>query len=150
MGEKIGEKNSPAAAMFYAYYGDATVPEIPYVQDVLYVFRLSDKEARYEFGLEHHPPYISNVLMTAARVADRLFRLDERDDAARKKLIAETVIELCPEEARCLFNPAYAEALRMSGQYVPTVLTEQTGPQCGCCRCRIRRAQEDRFHACDG
>lgn len=149
MGEKMGEKNRPAASDFYAYYGDATVPEIPYVQDVLYVFRLSDKDVRYEFGLEHHPPYVCNVIMTAARVADRLFRLDEREDMARQELIAEAIIELCPEEARCLFNPAYSEAYRLAGKKIPDISTEQSKPQCGCRRCRLRQVEDNRFHACD-
>lgn len=133
----------------YAFFGDATVPEIPHVQDVLYVFHLSNHDARYEFGLQHHPPYVCNVVMTAARVADRLFRIDEREAVARQKMIAEEIIELCPEEARCLFNAAYSEACRLTGKRLPSINAEQTSLQCGCRRCRLRQVEDNRFNACD-
>lgn len=149
MSKKMEEENRPVKADFYVYHGHAIVPEIPYVQDIMYVFRLSDEDMFYEFGLEHHPPYIRNVVMTAARVADKLFQLDELDDATRQKLTAETIIELCPEEARCLFNPAYSEALALTGKHIPRINHKQLRLQCGCCRCRIRQTQENRFHACD-
>lgn len=141
MGEKTLDR--------YAYFGDATVPEIPYVQDVLYVFHLSDKDERYEFGLEHHPPYVCNVIMTAARVAERLFRIDEREEAARQKLIAEEIIKLCPEEARCLFNPAYSDALYAAGKRPPNNGADQLWLRCGCRHCRSRQVEANRLNACD-
>ncbi len=133
----------------YTYFGDSTVPEIPAVQDVLYALRLSDHDARYEFALEHHPPYIFNVMLTAAKVADRLFKLNDQDDAARDKLIAETIIDLCPEEARCLFNQAYSNALYASGKRPPGNGAEQLWLRCGCRHCRTRQVEANRLNACD-
>lgn len=123
------------------YCPNATVPQIPRISDVLYVLRLKEEETYFSFGCGNHPPYVTNVLLVAAAVAYEVLSMRTYDEIAVKKIIAQAIFDLCPEDARCLFNTAfmeaasYAEKLNLAPQAC-TVNEEPLRSICSCARCQ--------------
>lgn len=113
----------------------AVVPEIPHVQDVIYALRLSEEEKKYRFCLQNHITYIANVhLVATAVIGSMQFAVESK----MRQIIAQAIIELCPDEARCLFNSAFVEAKELAGQEVPPkdANREQLLASCSCTECR--------------
>jgi hypothetical protein len=135
------------AGLRFSYTGSTTVPEIPYIQDVLVTLRLANRDQHLEFDLSKHPPYTVNVLLVALAVAETIHTARER--GWHKETIAQAIVDLCPDQAKCLFNPAYAEAWATLGHDVKRTSREQLWLQCGCPRCRAALAHEGRSLACD-
>ncbi|MBI5076846.1 hypothetical protein HZB94_00485 [Candidatus Falkowbacteria bacterium] len=127
----------------------AGVPEIPYVQDVLFALRLSPKQKSYDFCVKNHATYIVNIGLVIAAVGYEVLGMERYDEAKARKIIANAILELCSAEDKCLFNSALTEATEIS--------TEQTAPSrtadretllknCGCVNCReIIRSRECDF-----
>jgi len=135
------------AGVRFSYSANAMVPEIPYIQDVLYALHLVEFGKRFDFCLGSHPPYVSNVMLAAAAATYGIHDAQERKEYDR--IIAQAIVDLCPDEAKCLFNPAYAEAWAALGHEVKLTSREQLLLQCGCPRCRAMLAHEGRSLACE-
>ncbi|MBU1034367.1 hypothetical protein KKD42_01055 [Patescibacteria group bacterium] len=130
----------------------AVFPQIPYVQDVLYILQLSDeKDAHGNYcpdGARNWSSYIENATLVAAAVATRVLGMERYDESQARKIIAEAIIELCPPEARCLFNKAYYEAEEISGEEVlppKSASRDELLRACGCMSCREIMRNESRM-----
>src|SRR3990167_5669716 len=127
------------AGVHFDYCPDAVVPEIPHVQDVLYAMRLTDAQESFEFCVGNHATYIVNVGLVIVAVGYDVLCMEPRyDEAKARTIIARAIIELCPEDARCLFNSAYTQAQEIAGEkvYFRTTSREQLLSACGCSRCK--------------
>lgn len=130
------------AGIRFDFCPNAVAPEIPYVQDVLFALRLTDEQKNYDFCAANHVAYIVNVALVVAAVGYGVLCMEPYDQAEAKKIIARAIIELCPEEAKCLFQSAYMEAKRIVGEEIPPADTACTCPRCnesggdGCDDCR--------------
>jgi hypothetical protein len=120
--------------LFY-YSCDAAVPQIPQIQDVLFALRLSDEQQAYNFCRSNHEVYVVNVHLAASVVVSRGI-LSAKQDMIRK-MIAVTVMDLCPEEAKCFFNSAYVEVRREVGGSIPPqdIGRQKLQKLCGCKHC---------------
>jgi len=131
------------AGVQFSYCVHACVPEIPYVQDVLYVLLQSDEEEYYSFCTANHPPYIENIGLVVAAIATKVLNLRPYDEEKVHKIVAEAIIELCPEEAACLFNHAFFKAKETAGHEIPD---QQNGDElrqsCGCSNCNQHYMEE--------
>lgn len=130
------------AGIELCYCRYAMFPQIPYVQDVLYILQLSgEKDARNNYspeGAANWSTYIENAVLVAAAVGYKVLGMEPYDEAEARKIIAGAIIELCPAEARCFFNSAYAEATRIEGHEVPpkTAYAKTLRRACSCLYCR--------------
>jgi hypothetical protein len=117
----------------------AVVPEIPYVQDVLYALRLSDAQKYYDICLANHPTYVVNVGLVIAATGYAVLCMERFDESEARKIIAQAILELTRPEDRCLFNPALIEAEEaITGKPAPsrTADREKTIAACGCAGCK--------------
>ena len=137
------------AGVRFSYCRYAVLPQIPYVQDVLYILQLSgEKDARNYYspeGAANWATYIENVLLVAVAVAPRVLGMERYDDAEAKKIIAEAIMGLCPPEAKCLFNNAFVTAQEIFvGKPAPskTASRDELRKGCGCSECK-RSIRED-------
>lgn len=105
-----------------------TEPEIPFVQDILFALRLSEKQIAFDAGLGSHSAYIVNACLTAASVAHEIVSMEFFDEGKARLIIARAIIALCPEEAKCFYKKGYVDAMQTLGQTVP-------GPLCVCANC---------------
>lgn len=137
------------AGIRFDFCPDAVVPEIPYVEDVLFALRRTNEQKYYDFCVSNHRTYIVNVGLVIAAVSYAIFAAERYDEAEARRIIARAILELCPEEAKCLFNSAYVEAKKIVGEDVPPkdVDVKTLWQLCGCPRCRDR-AEE--YHAAAG
>ncbi|MBD3281932.1 hypothetical protein GF391_04275 [Candidatus Uhrbacteria bacterium] len=95
---------------------DACVPEIPRVQDVLYALQLVEKDECYRFGLGNHITYVRNVHIVASAVSYDVLGMERYDEREARRIIAGTIFQLCPDEARCSeYISAYRELLNILG-----------------------------------
>ncbi|MDD5726527.1 MAG: hypothetical protein PHC53_03940 [Patescibacteria group bacterium] len=115
---------------------NAAVPEIPRVQDVLFALRLTDEQDYYEFCRSNHELYNMNVHLAAAACAFEVMIMRPYDESAARKLIAQVIVDLCPEDARCVEFPAYKEAMQIAGIELPPHTDD-------CPRCLLFLEQED-------
>lgn len=135
------------AGIYFSYSRFGVFPQIPYVQDVLYVLQLSnekDKSGNYcPTGAANWGEYIANLMLVAAVVASHVLYMERYDEAEAKKIIAEAILELCPLEAGCLFNDAFVEAQEIFvGQPAPSrgASWDATRQACGCRECTCASA----------
>lgn len=126
------------AGIRFDYCRAAVVPEVPYVQDVLYALRLSEEQKNYDFCRSNHELYNANVHTVAAAVGFEIMSMRPYDEAKARQIIAKAIIELCPDEARCLFNNAYYEAVKLIGEEVPPKSADAETIQwvCSCPHCK--------------
>ena len=107
----------------FSYSRAATFPQIPYVQDVFFVLQLSDKKDErnyYSSASANWPEYIENLMLLAAAVAPMVLVPEGHYNGAEaRKVIARAIMDLCPDEAKCLFNHAFVEAKKAAGEEVP-------------------------------
>lgn len=131
------------AGFRFSYVMDCVMPQIPRVQDVLYALHLSDKCEEYEFMLNNHEPYVTNVHLVAAAMCTALCERP-RDEQDMRKMIAKAIIVLCPDEARCVahHSSAYVQAIHEFGLAVPKH-NPATCPHC------IEREKRDNAHVDD-
>lgn len=129
----------------FSYSRYAVFPQIPYVQDVLYVLQLTDeKHKRGNYGPEgagNWPEYIANLMLVAAAVAGKVLFMEHYDEAQAqaRKIIAEAIMDLCPPEAKCLFNSAFVSAQEeFTGVPAPsrTASRDMILRTCGCAECK--------------
>ncbi len=104
-----------SAGIAFAYSGSAMYPQIPSVKDVLYVLRIEEKPDVYQSALGNHYDYVSNVALVVSAVAFNVLD-DMLDTMTREMVVALAIIDLCPDEARCLSNPRYADVFRIVNQ----------------------------------
>ncbi len=100
-----------AAGIRLSYSLDCCVREIPSVQDVLYALRLTESQECYDFNVAHSATYISNVHLVAAT-------LDVSSLSTAfgiRKIVAQAILELCPQEAKCVDCLYYRELLNLAG-----------------------------------
>lgn len=133
------------AGITFSCGGEGTcVPEIPRIQDVLYALRLSDEEEYYSFGLGNHQVYNANVHLVAAAVGFEV-TFGPKSDEEIRRIIAQAIVDLCPEHVRCLFQGACVDARQVAGETLVVPMTAHaTREACGCRRCN-RRLQEERY-----
>jgi len=129
------------AGIHFTHCRNAGVPEIPYVQDVLYALRLSRDEHAYTFSVSNHSTYVVNVCLAAAAVGHDVLNMDRYDEAEARKIIAQTILDLCAPNDRCLFNPSVAEATIALGGKVPES-RESRLLACSCASCKKRSRDE--------
>lgn len=135
--------------IFFSYCSNAAFPQIPYVQDVLYVLQLSnDKDTHGNYspaGAANWGDYIENTTLVAAAVASKVLFMERYDEAAARKIIAQAIVDLCPSQARCLFNRPFVEAQdECTGKAVRsrTASRDEIIRACECPECRAIRANE--------
>lgn len=112
------------AGVRFSYTREGVFPQIPYTQDVLYVLRLADapheRGAYNSTGVMNFPTYTQNLLLVASGVSDVLF-MDPFDGDQARKVVAEAILDLCPEDAKCLFHDALVDAHEnFVGQLAPS------------------------------
>ncbi len=114
-----------------------TMTDIPRVQDVLYVLRLSE-ENNYKLCMGDYSIHISNVYLVAATIGSEVLDMEPYDEAEACRIIAQAIITLCPKEARCFSNDDFIEARKMAGQNIPQPDTSHDDllQACGCKRCQ--------------
>lgn len=117
------------AGIRFDFCPNAVVPEIPYVEDVLFALRLTGEQKYYDFCVANHRTYVVNIGLVIAAVGHVIFDRDNFNETESRKAIARAIIELCPEDAKCLFKSAYVEARKIIGEDVPP-LTACTCPRC--------------------
>ncbi len=101
------------AGICFDYCPDACVPEIPYVQDVLFALTLAKEDKCYRFCTCNHITYVRNVHMVASAVAYDVLGMENYDRVRARKIIARAIVVLCPDEAQCVkFHKAYELAVR--------------------------------------
>ncbi|MHB8830761.1 MAG: hypothetical protein ACYC44_01445 [Patescibacteria group bacterium] len=129
------------AGFRFSYCMDCVMPQIPRVQDVLYALHLSDKCEEYEFMLSNHEPYVTNVHLVAATMCTALCERP-RDEQVMRKMIAQAIVSLCPDEARCVLYANDAYVLKEAGMEIPAH-DHATCPHC------IERHKRDNAHVDD-
>jgi len=107
------------AGICFDFCPDAVVPEIPKVQDVLFAMRLVETDESYIFARDNHSTYVVNVGLVIAAVGHKVLGIRWDEEITRRQVIAKAIVELCPSEARCLFNSAYVDAKRIAGEAIP-------------------------------
>lgn len=129
------------AAVCFSHCRDAGVPEIPYIQDVLYVLEISADQHAYTFGVRNHSTYIVNVCLAAAAVGHDVLNMEKYDEIKARKIVARAILDLCTNEDRCLFNPSVCEAMKELGHIVPAARDDLIRT-CNCPSCK-RRCKEE-------
>jgi len=136
------------AGIRFDYCEYAVYPQIPCIQDVLYALQFSDRKDDRGYycpeGAANWGEYISNLMLASAAVADELLT-GRYDEAEAKKLIAETILELCPDEAKCLFNGEYVDAKKLvdaNTSDVTKMSRDERLAACGCASCNKRAEHE--------
>ena len=127
------------AGICFSYSTFAAVPEIPRVADVLFALRLSEHEENYSFCVNNHEIYVANVHLVAAAVCFEVLFMRPYDEAKARKIIAKAIVDLCPEEARCLFESAFVDAKIAAGEGLPVARSadrETLRWACVCRKCR--------------
>lgn len=104
-----------SAGIAFAYSGSAMYPQIPSVKDVLYVLKIEEKPDAYDIALANYYDYVGNVALVVA-VTSHVVLDPNLDTMTREMIVALSIIDLCPDEAKCLFNPRYVDALRVTNQ----------------------------------
>lgn len=129
--------------IFFSYCRNAVFPQIPYVQDVLYILQLSgEKDAHGSYspdGARNWGEYLANLMLVAAAVASKVFYMERYDEAEARKIIAQAILDLTRPEDKCLFNNVLAEAAEVvTGQPAPsrTADRETLLATCGCAGCK--------------
>ena len=128
----------------FSFCPDAAVPEIPDVQDVLYVLRLAEADRSYEFCLRNHTTYVMNVHLVAAKLASEVqiaATLHQQGEAAMRRCIAGMIVDLCPPQAKCLFLSAYVRAMQVAEREVQSIAgcdRWERMQRCGCSTCTQR------------
>ena len=115
------------------------VPQIPRLQDVLYVLELSQRQEYYSICYQNNDvSYLMNIRIVVEAVGNKVKALWPSDDAEARRIIARSIIDLCPEEARCLFREAFISAKRLAGDSVPGENGDETTllEACTCSYCR--------------
>lgn len=119
------------------YSPNAMVPEIPYIEDVLYVLNLNHDDKYYRLCMSNHSTYIANVALVVAAISDEVLNMELYDEKLARRMIAKAIIDLCPDNARCLFNQAFAEAKKELGDDPPQATSaDELRQACGCEHCR--------------
>lgn len=138
------------AGVCFSYCRFACFPQIPRVQDVLYVLQLTEERyARGYYspaGTRNWGEYIANLMLVAAAVASKVLFMEHYDEAEARKIIAEAILELCPPEAKCLFNDAFVEAQEIFvGQPAPSRKADRETllQTCGCEGCKQTLRERD-------
>ena len=117
------------AGITFAFSADSMMPEIPSIKDVFYSLRQNRRDESYNVCMANNVSYISNVHLVAAAVAHK------GDDLTFCE-VAHAICELCPEEAKCLFNEAYREAARVAGRVQELNMSRsKLITMCGCKTC---------------
>lgn len=128
------------------YCPNAMFPQTPHIEDVLYALQ-RHRQPKY-FGDPNFYGYTVDVLLVTAVVAsDILYNCwSERDsDGSRcidedkaRAIIAQAIHDLSTQEARCLFNSAYAECAKVMGLPMPDddASASDLRAACGCPECR--------------
>lgn len=126
------------AGIHFDFCPNAVVPEIPYVEDVLFALRLTDEQKCFDFCVENHRTYIVNIGLLIAAVGYAIFDKEHYNETESRKAIARAIIELCPEEAKCFFRSAYVEAKKIVGEWTPSegAADKARWALCSCPRCR--------------
>ena len=137
------------AGISFSYCRFAVFPQIPRVQDVLYVLQLADeKDAKGNYcstGAANWATYIENLMLVAAAVGSRVFDTERYDEAEARKIIAEAIMDLCPPEAKCLFHNAFVEAQEIFvGLPAPSKSASREAilMACDCQMCRTQVVEE--------
>jgi hypothetical protein len=132
------------AGIHFDFCPNAVAPEIPYVQDVLFALRLTDEQKYFDFCVANHRTYIVNVGLVIAAVGYVIFDREHYNEAESRKAIARAILELCPEEARCLHRSAYIEARKIAREAIPPegMSREQLLKRCSCPLCELTRLHD--------
>ena len=114
-------------------------PQIPCAQDVLFALGLSGHEKYYSFCRENYVPYINNVYLAAVAVSFEVMAMWPSDEVRAWRFIAETIMDMCPDGSRCLFNNEFVAAQEiLVGRPAPSrgVDDEAILNVCTCPECR--------------
>jgi len=128
------------AGFRFSYCMDCVCSQIPTVQDVLYALHMTDSHEHYELMLSNHEPYVANVHLVAAAAGLEVLVMRPRNEQEMRKIIGQAIVDLCPDEARCVkyqnHNHAYVMAMKEAGLEIPAH-NHATCPHC------IERSRRD-------
>jgi hypothetical protein len=137
------------AGIRLSYSEYACFPQIPHTQDVLYALQLSDQKDERDYyspaGAGNWGTYIENLMLVSAVVGADVLCMEPYDEAGAKKIVAQAIIDLCPEEAKCLFDSAFVEARMLVDETTPDVVRlprRELILFCGCRKC-ARRIEDE-------
>lgn len=116
----------------------AVLPEIPRVADVMRALQKTEQEEAFDASRTSPSTYSLNVMLVAEAVRSDVAYFPGIEGQDAEWLIARAIIELCPEEARCLLVGAYVAAKRSAGETVEIdgLSRAQIRRICTCERCR--------------
>jgi hypothetical protein len=103
---------------------------VPSVDAVLFVLGLANEDTRNPL-LQMGPIYTTNVHRAVVAASFEVMssrpngRRAVRNTEAQARMIARVIIDLCPEDAKCLLNKPFIEAKRWAGDSVPAKGTDE-------------------------
>ncbi len=140
----MGREDFVRAGLGLEYDQDSQAPQIPYVQDVLYIMHLAGEEKFYDICLFRHPTYVANTLLIATAVAHEIAGPKRVSRTDMHKAVAQTIMDLCPANARCLRIPGFAQAKSMLGLVdIENRRPAELARLCGCARCEALKAKKE-------
>lgn len=140
------------------YCDSCCVPNLPTVDGVLYVAQMIEEPNGFRDGRANGVGFMQNCLLVATAVYT-VVDYDCREEkiiggrtwrivnvAMARKVVARAIIEMLPDEAKCLFVRAFTDALEILGEN-PELTGEgsdrdKTVRACTCPKCREMATSE--------
>lgn len=140
----MGADKFVLAGVLLDYCEGAVIPQTPHVQDVLYAMRMAQEDTYFLFATANASGYIENVALVVAACGQEVLTMRPFDEQQARRIIAQTILELCDERASCWFNMAFKEAVEQTGAEVPPVGTprNELAQGCSCSRCEKTVVEE--------
>ena len=113
--------------------------QIPSVNDVLDALWFAEEKENDPLSQKDREVYINRNVYLAALAASFEVRGMRSSEEELERIIARTIIDLCPEKARCHSDSAYVEAKRLVGDKdvpSPNASPDSLVYGCPCKNCR--------------
>ena len=113
---------------FFSFSQHEDIPQIPRVQDVLFALKLSERQEYYSSCARNSDfCYIQNVHIVVAAVGDRVNGLwSSSNEVEARRVVAQAIVDFCPEEARCLLRDAFVSAKRLAEGDLSALSTDES------------------------
>lgn len=120
----------------FSFDPDLAIVQIPLVEDVLYVMRLSSTYIYFLQGMRDSPRYIANMGLLIAEAAPEFTKIRPNGVVSIERVLAELILEMCPEEAMCMHHEAFVAAGIRVGMFNTDVLRMTPAEKHAACACR--------------
>lgn len=135
----LNKPTSLGAKHEFAFCADLAPPQIPFVEDVLYAMRETNQPRFFHMAKRDSPTYIANIGLVMVEAAEEFRKVRPSGTPSLETAISRLIYNMCPDEARCLFVPAYVEATTRIGLLKVDLegkSLREINEICGCRRCR--------------